>query len=127
MNVKADTTVSNKVLDTFKWLFFVVILSAGIFGFYFFEEHSLLLRVVSLLAVMGVAVFIASTTEKGRNALGFVREAQIEVRKVVWPSRQETLQVTAIVIGMVVLVAIMVWLFDSILMWLVKWLTGYGG
>ncbi len=126
MNAKTDAAVSNK-LDTPKWLFFIILLAGGIFGFYFFEEHSLLLRVISLLAVIGLAVYIASTTEKGRNTLGFVREAQIEVRKVVWPSRQETLQVTAIVIGMVVLVAIMIWLFDSILMWLVGLLTGHGG
>lgn len=126
MNTKTETTASNS-LDWLKWLFFILLVSGGIVGFYVFEEHSLLLRVVSLLAIVGIAVFIISTTQKGRSAFGFVREAHIEVRKVVWPSRQETIQVTAIVIGMVILVAVMVWLFDSVLMWLVGLLTGRGG
>ncbi len=99
-------------------------LIAGIVGFYYFEDQSQLLRVLGILAVGAVAVGIVLTTEMGRNGWSFVKEARVEVRKVVWPTRQETLQSTAIVLFMVVLVAIMLWLFDTLLGWAVGQMMG---
>lgn len=127
MSTKTDATPSSNKLDTLKWLLVLLLLSTGIVGFYYFAEHSLLLRVVSLLGIVGLAIFIALQTEKGRSTKNFLQQTQIEVRKVVWPTRQETVQMTGIVILMVVLVALIIWMLDSLLFWLVRLFTGQGG
>ncbi len=126
MSTKIEAAPSNKQ-DTFKWLLVILLLGVGIISFYYFAEHSLLLRVVSLLAVVGIATFIASTTDKGRFTKDFLRETHLEVRRVVWPTRQETLQMTGIVLVMVIFVALFIWMMDSLLLWLVRLLTGQGG
>ncbi|MDJ0778556.1 MAG: preprotein translocase subunit SecE [Gammaproteobacteria bacterium] len=95
----------------------VLVLIAGVVGFYYFEEESQLLRVLGMLAVAAVAFAIAATSHQGRAGLAFVKDARVEVRKVVWPTRQETLQTTIAVLFMVILVAIMLWLFDMFLGW----------
>ncbi len=115
MATKTEQTTS--VIDSFKLMTAVLVLIAGVVGFYYFEDESQLLRVLGMLAVAVVAFLIAATTDKGRRGLGFVREARVEVRKVVWPTRQEALQTTLAVLFMVILVAIMLWLFDLFLGW----------
>jgi len=127
MSTKTYATLSSNKLDTLKWLLVLLLLSTGIVGFYYFAEHSLLLRVVSLLGLVGLAIFIGLQTEKGRSTKNFLQQTQIEVRKVVWPTRQETVQMTGIVILMVVLVALIIWMLDSLLFWLVRLFTGQGG
>ncbi len=115
MATKTEQTTS--AIDTVKLMTAVLVLVAGVVGFYYFEDESQLLRVLGMLAVAVVAFLIAATTDKGRRGLGFVREARVEVRKVVWPTRQEALQTTLAVLFMVILVAIMLWLFDLFLGW----------
>jgi preprotein translocase subunit SecE len=125
MNTKMDAPSSERQLpDTPKWVAVIGLVAVGVVSFYYFAEHSLLLRVVFLLSLFGVSVFIASRTAKGRSIREFLHDTHIEVRKVVWPSRQETLQTTGIVLLMVLVVAIFVWLLDSLLLWLVRLLTG---
>ena len=111
------TEQSTSALDTFKLMTAVLVLLAGVVGFYFFEDESQLLRVLGMLAVAVVAFLIAATSDVGRRSLGFFKDARVEVRKVVWPTRQETLQTTIAVLFMVILVAIMLWLFDMLLGW----------
>ena len=113
MVTKAEHTTSG--LDTVKLMVALSILIAGVMGFYYFEDESQLLRVIGMLAVVGIAFFIVSMTDIGRRSLGFVKDARVEVRKVVWPTRQETLQTTLAVLVMVVIVAIMLWGIDSLL------------
>ncbi len=113
MVTKAEHTTSG--LDTVKLLVALFILIAGVAGFYYFEDESQLLRVIGMLVVVGIAFFIVSMTDIGRRSLGFVKDARVEVRKVVWPTRQETLQTTLAVLVMVVIVAIMLWGVDSLL------------
>jgi preprotein translocase subunit SecE len=113
--------------DTLKWVLSVGLLGAAIVGFYVYAEQSLLLRVVVLLAVAAISVAIAYQTEKGRLAWGFLRDARTEVRKVVWPTRRETGQTTLIVIVVVALVALILWVFDGLLTYLVRLLLGTGG
>ncbi|MCK5092625.1 MAG: preprotein translocase subunit SecE [Gammaproteobacteria bacterium] len=126
MNAKAATQTGNGV-DTAKLLIALVLIMGGVIGFYYYEEHSLLLRVLSLLVVTGISVAIAMQTERGRNTWGFVKDARTEVRKVVWPTRAETMQTTLIVIIMVLVVGIILWIMDTFLLWAVKLLTGQGG
>jgi preprotein translocase subunit SecE len=126
MNTKTDTTSKYK-FDFFIWLLVVLLIAAGIVGFYYFAEYSFLLRVIILLVVMSLAGLLASTTKKGQATLFFLRESHLEIRRVVWPTRQETLQMTGVVLLMVVLVALIIWFLDSILLWLVRLITGQGG
>ncbi len=105
----------------------VLVLVTGIAAFYYFADHSAFLRVLAVLAAGGVAVAIAMQTEAGQGVWGFILESRGEVRKVVWPSRSETVQATLVVIGMVVVVAVLMWLLDALLLWAVRQLTSPGG
>lgn len=125
MNSKIET--ESPGFDRFKLLAAVLLLTAGIVAFYWFAEHSLLVRVIGLLAVAGVAIAIVLQTEIGRNTWQFVQESRNELRKVVWPSRAETTQTTLVVIAMVLVVGILLWLLDMFLLWAVQLLTGRGG
>ena len=112
--------------DTVKWIAAVGLFVASFAAFYLFPDESLLLRVVGLLAAAGLACAILYTTGKGREGWRFLRDARTEVRKVVWPTRTETLQTTGIVIVMVSLLAVIMWGFDSLLSVAVKSLLGSG-
>ncbi len=122
MNVKAE--VESTGMDTAKLLVAIVLLFGGIGLFYFLSEYSTLLRVLGLLVVTGAAVAVALQTASGRRIWEFASASRIEVRKVVWPSRQETVQTTLIVFAMVLVVGIVLWLFDMLLMTIVRAVTG---
>ncbi len=118
---------ASKTQDTLKWLVAVSLLVSAVMAFYYYGEESLLLRVIGLLIVTGAAGAIAFTTDKGRAAWEFMRESRTELRKVVWPTRKETTQTTLVVIGVVILVAIFLWMVDGILSWAIRLLLGHGG
>jgi preprotein translocase subunit SecE len=124
MNVKAEAGATS--LDTAKLAAAALLLIAGIFGFYYFADYSALLRVLGLLVIGGVAAAVALQTQVGRQLWHFVGDARTEVRKVVWPTRQETLQTTFIVVVMVLILGIIMWLFDMVLMSILRLLTGQG-
>ncbi len=126
MNSKVETAGGNR-LDTVKIAISILIVVSATALFYIYSEQSLFMRVAGLLAAMAVAVFISFKTEKGRQLWGFVQDAQIEVRKVVWPTREETVQTTMIVILMVIVIAIFLWLLDMFLGWAIGLLLGRGG
>lgn len=123
MNSRVETEVSK--LDTIKLTVALLMVIGGVVAFYAYPEQSTLLRTLGLLAVIGIAVAIAYQTNKGRQVYGFFQDAQIEVRKVVWPTRQETVQTTLLVIFMVILVALFMWLLDMLLGWAIQLLLGY--
>jgi preprotein translocase subunit SecE len=122
MNVQAE--VESTGMDTVKLLLAVLLLVAGIGSFYYFEGYSTLLRVLGLLAAAGLAVAVALLSVPGRQVWAFAVAARTEVRKVVWPTRQETIQTTLIVFAMVLLIGIILWLFDMMLMAIVRSVTG---
>jgi preprotein translocase subunit SecE len=107
-------------LDTLKLIVALMMLIGAIAGYYYFEGESQLFRVLGLLAVVGIALFLVSITNIGKKGLGFFKDARIEVRKVVWPTRQETIQTTLMVVIMVFIVALMLWAVDSALGWGVR-------
>jgi preprotein translocase subunit SecE len=125
MNAKVETEVSR--FDGLKLVLAVLLLAGGIAAFYYFEDQLLVVRVLGLLAVAGVAVFVAAQSSMGKGVLGFVAGAQTEVRRVVWPTRAETVQTTLAVLFIVLLVGIALWLLDMFLLWAIKLLTGQGG
>lgn len=126
MVAKTEVEVANK-MDTVKLLLAIVLLLAGIAGFYYFEAEGLIYRVLGLLAFVVVALGLVYSTHLGQSIVGFGREARGEVRKVVWPTRQETIQTTMMVIVAVIILGIFLWFVDMMLVSAVQYLTGQGG
>ncbi|MEY3219742.1 MAG: hypothetical protein RIT27_1099 [Pseudomonadota bacterium] len=122
MSTKSETPHTSSA-DIAKWIAVAALLIVGLVGFYYFSQTPLLARVVALLALSGTAAFLALQTAQGQSAWNFTQAAQMEVRKVVWPTKHETLQTTGIVVLMALVMAIMVWIIDSLLFQLVKLLT----
>jgi len=125
MNTQAEAATS--VFDVVKQVFSVVFVVAGISAFYYFSDVQLLYRVIGLLLVMSLVIVMMLTTDLGRSVWGFVQESRQEVRKVVWPTREETMRTTLLVFAMVFVVGIVLWLLDMFLFWGVRLLTGQGG
>jgi len=125
MSAQPEVNSSSR-FDSAKLVFAVAIVAAGIYGFYYFADQSQLYRVLGILVVGLMALGVVLTTHQGQDAWGFIKDARMEVRKVVWPSRQETIQTTMIVIVMVFIVGIILWLLDMFLLWGVRLLTGQG-
>ncbi len=111
-------------LDTVLLWVAVVILVASIVGYYYFSRYSDLVRVLGMIGGAGVAVLVAVQSELGRIAWGYVQGSRTEVRRVVWPTRKETVQTTAMVVMVVLLLAIFIWALDILLGWGVSLLTG---
>jgi preprotein translocase subunit SecE len=125
--MKSKSVSQKSPLDTAKLFIAAAVVMAGIFGFYYYSDESALFRALGLLAIVAVAVAIIMTTELGRALWAFVRESRTELRKVVWPTRQETTQTTLIVLVMVMIVAVFLWLLDMLLRWGVGALMRLGG
>ncbi len=103
--------------DKIKLALALALIGAGIAGFYVLSDMALVVRILSVLVGVGVAVGVASQTELGRRFIAFAREAIVETRKVVWPTRKETVQMTGMVFAFVVVIAIFLWLTDKSLEW----------
>jgi len=114
-------------LDWLKWLLAITLLLAGLIGNHYYSEVSMPIRTVAWLAIVVVAGYIASKTQKGRWVIEFIRDSRMELRKVVWPTREETMQTTLVVAAMVIILALILWGMDGILVWLIGWLTGQRG
>ncbi|MEX0731375.1 MAG: preprotein translocase subunit SecE [Aquisalimonadaceae bacterium] len=125
--MKSKTITEKSPADTIKLVLAVGILMAGIVGFYVYEDQSQLYRVLGMLGVAAIAIAMAVTTTPGRTLWEFLQDARTEVRKVVWPTRQETIQTTMIVLVVVTLVAIFLWLLDMFLFWAVDAIVRPGG
>jgi preprotein translocase subunit SecE len=107
------------IADKLKFSIAVILLVAGLAGFYMLDEQPLVLRVLSVMAGLAAGGAVAWFTEPGRRFAVFVRDAITETKKVVWPSRKETVQMTGIVFVFVVIMAIFLWLTDKSLEWVV--------
>lgn len=115
---------TNTSLDTAKLGIAALILAAGFYGFYHFADQPQLYRVLGVLLFVIIAAGIALTTTKGRNLTSFMQAARVETRKMVWPTRTETLQTTAVVLVMVLLVGVFLWLLDMLLAWIMQMIIG---
>ena len=107
-------------LDTLKWLLVLAIIAAGVYGNSHFAAESLLYRVLAFLALAAVAGGIALRTAQGITFWSLIKGSRTEIRKVVWPTRQEAVQTTLIVLVFVVIVALILWGLDGFLGWLVS-------
>ena len=109
------TRAQQPKLDALKWIVVAAIVAAGVYGNSYFAAESILYRAIALLILAGIAGWIASTTAKGSAFVNLCFEARTEIRKVVWPTRQETTQTTMIVLVVVFILALLLWLLDTVL------------
>ncbi|MGC9457203.1 MAG: preprotein translocase subunit SecE [Halothiobacillaceae bacterium] len=111
-------------LDSAKLLVAVLVLIAGIAGFYWISSEPLFIRIALMIAAVAVALGITYTTAVGKGLWRFAVDSRAEVRKMVWPTRNEALQTTLVVFLLVILIGLFLWLVDSLLAWIVRSITG---
>jgi len=114
------------IVDTAKLALGVVIVLAGLFGYYYFGEASALLRTVGILLALALAAVVALTSLQGRALWKFVQGARVELSKVVWPTRDETIQTTLVVLVVAVIGGVLFWTLDLFLLWITTRITGTG-
>ena len=125
MTSKADANDARA--DTVKWALALAILAGAVGAFYVYQDVMLVIRVGGLLVAAGLAAAIAYQTDLGRRGWEMVQGSRAEVRRVVWPTRQETVQTTLAVIALVLVTGIFLWLVDMFLGWAVRQMIGMGG
>jgi preprotein translocase subunit SecE len=123
-----DTKVepSATLFDAAKLLLAVAILVAAVLGFYYFESAPLALRSLGVLVALGLAAVVALQSMQGQSIWKFIQAARIELRKVVWPTREETIQTTVAVLIFALIGGTFFWLLDVLLLWLTSKITGQG-
>ncbi|OGA42517.1 MAG: preprotein translocase subunit SecE [Betaproteobacteria bacterium RIFCSPLOWO2_12_FULL_62_13] len=112
--------------DKIKMAVAALLVVAGLAVFYYFSESPAIIRVVAVLAGLVVGFVVFWRTEPGKQFFLYAQESVAETKKVVWPTRKETLQTTGIVFAFVVVMALFLWLVDASLLWVVKKLMGQG-
>lgn len=123
MNAHTETSESG-VLDILKLLIAAGVLTGGLFGYYWYLEWSQPLRVLLVLGGTIAGVAIAMTSTQGRRLRAFIQGSRIEIRKVVWPTKQETTQTAIAVFVFTLILALFFWGLDSFLLWLTRTLVG---
>ena len=124
MNTNAET--GSGILDTIKIAIAAAILVGGIVAFYIYEEQSLLISVAAVLVCLFVAVAIFMLSDRGQLLWKFIQGSRVELRKVIWPTRQETLQTALTVMVFALILGLFFWGLDFFLLWITRLLTGYG-
>jgi preprotein translocase subunit SecE len=111
-------------LDTVKLVAAIAILVGGLAAFYVLSTYPIAVRWLIVLASVGVGIFVALQSAQGRAFAQFVQGSRIELRKVVWPTRQETMQTTLVVVVAILVMGIFFWLLDMLLGSVTRALTG---
>lgn len=122
--MSTDSKAKKSPLDMLKWLLSAGVFAAAVVGNYLYADLGLIYRVLAVVGLMLVSAGIALTSTQGRAFVQLLKEANIERRKVVWPTRQETTQTTLIVVVVVFIMALVLWGMDSVFGWLVRLLVG---
>ncbi|NNF52322.1 MAG: preprotein translocase subunit SecE [Gammaproteobacteria bacterium] len=125
MNVKAETTTNP--FDLVKMVLALAVLLGGIVAYYWFEDASQLLRVAGVLLAVVLSIVLFMQTQMGRELWEFIQGSRVEIRKVIWPNRQETMQTTIAVIGFTIIMGVFFWLLDMFLSWASAGIVSYGG
>jgi preprotein translocase subunit SecE len=122
MDAKVDSKPT--VMDTVLLLLSVAILLGSIVAYYYFANQSLLLRSLGVLAAFIVSIWIAMQSAQGRTLWGFIQGSRVELRKVVWPTREETVQTSLIVLVFTAIMGTFFLLLDIFLRWFTSLITG---
>ncbi|MGH8257604.1 MAG: preprotein translocase subunit SecE [Steroidobacteraceae bacterium] len=113
--------------DTAKLIAAILLIVAGIAGFYLLQAHSAWISWAAVLAGVVLAVAVFGTSARGKAVWQFVLDSRQELRKVVWPTRQETTTTTMVVFAFTIIVGLFFWGLDLFLSWATRLLTGQGG
>lgn len=124
MSAKIVKEKQENGLDTIKWVFVVLLVVAGVAGNIYFDDQSLLYRVLAMVAVAIVALLVALQTAQGDALWQLAKGSRAEIRKVVWPTRPEATQTTLIVVAFVVVMGLILWGLDSLIGKLVSLILG---
>ena len=125
MTEKVETGAST--LDTVKLAAAVAILVGGIAAFYMLGDMPLAARWAIVLAALALGIFVSLQSTQGREFWQFVQGSRVELRKVVWPTRDETTKMTLVVFAAIVIMALFFWMLDMLLGFITRSLTGQGG
>ncbi|HMU90976.1 MAG: preprotein translocase subunit SecE [Pseudomonadales bacterium] len=121
----ASSNSESGALDKLKWGVVVLLALVAVVGNqYYAEQFAVIYRAMVLVVVGAVAAVIALQTDQGKRFIAFAKESRVEIRKVVWPTRQETQQTTLVVVAIVLIAALILWALDSLLGWLVSIVIG---
>lgn len=124
MTAQTETSQSG-VLDILKLLISAALLVGGLYGYYFYvNDLALPLRVLMVLGGTGVGIAVAMTSTQGQRLWHFIQGSRVEIRKVVWPTRQETTQTAIAVFVFTFILAMFFWALDSGLLWVTRKLVG---
>ena len=112
--------------DKIRIMLAALLVIAGLAGFYYFADSPAIVRLGSVLAGLAAAAVVFWTTVPGKEFYVYAQESVAETKKVVWPTRKETLQTTAYVFVFVLVMALFLWAVDSTLLWIVAKFLGTG-
>ncbi|KJG19343.1 preprotein translocase subunit SecE [Photobacterium iliopiscarium] len=124
MKANAENQESESKMDGLKWVVVFALLAAAVVGNYLYSDVSVVLRSSAVVALVVIAGIFAALTAKGKSVVTFARESRMEVRKVVWPTRQEATQTTFIVLAVTIVMALALWGIDGVMVRLVRLVTG---
>lgn len=121
---KVEKGVKSKGINNVLWVFSISLLTiAAIGNTYFAEYFSLIVRILLLVVLCVAALGVTAMTNQGQQSIGFIKDSRQELRKIIWPNRQETTQTTLMVVAMCVVVALALWGIDSIIVLIIDFLT----
>ena len=124
MDAKLDSKPT--ILDTVLLLLSMVILVGSIFAYYYFASESALLRSIGILVAFVLAVWVAFQSAQGKTLWAFIQGARVELRKIVWPTREEAVQTSIIVLVFAMIMGTFFFLLDIFLRWFTLFVTGQG-
>ncbi len=123
--MSANTETQSSPLDSLKWVVAIALLAAAVLGNYYYgNDVSVLYRAIGVVLLVIIAGVVAGLTSQGTRFRHFAKESRKEVRRVVWPSRQEATQTTIIVVVATAIVSLILWGMDAILVRIVGFFTG---
>ena len=125
MDTKVETEPT--MVDTAKLVAAAAIALVGFVAYYYFGDTSVALRGLGVLVAIGIAVFVALQSAQGQSLWRFVQAARAELRRVVWPTREETIQTTIAVLVFALIMGVFFWLLDLGLLYATSKITGQGG
>ena len=125
MDTKVETEPT--MVDTAKLVAAAAIALVGFVDYYYFGDTSVALRGLGVLVAIGIAVFVALQSAQGQMLWRFIQAARAELRRVVWPTREETIQTTIAVLVFALIMGVFFWALDLLLLYATSKVTGQGG
>ncbi|PPI88297.1 preprotein translocase subunit SecE [Candidatus Pantoea edessiphila] len=123
MSTNNEAKVSLFSLEVTKWVVILTSLLTAILFNYYCKKITLYLRMIAIITLVIISICILFSTKTGKNFSAFIRESKAEIKKVTWPTYQETFRITLIVIAVTILMSLILWGLDNILVRLVSFVT----